>query len=113
MRFTTVLSLLFAGWALLSGSPAVFAAPIPIDVKRGCDVSACRAAELGSGSGASTTTTPQSSTNLLVKMLMDALQKYQTAQTPSNTTTTVDLVNPEDDGTKPLIDVLLGDSDPV
>ena len=54
----------------------------------------------------------------LVKVLIDALQKYQSEETPSNTTMTVDLATPEEAGDQsapvPVIDALLGDdSDPA
>lgn len=116
MRFTTVLSLLFACWALLSGSPATYAAPIPSGVKRGCDQFECRIAGAASGSSTNTNTTSQSSNvQTLVKLLMNALQTYQDQTgTPSNTTTTVDLATPEDQSEPvPVIDALLGDSSPA
>ncbi|KAI0282855.1 hypothetical protein BGY98DRAFT_953928 [Russula aff. rugulosa BPL654] len=117
--------LVFASWALLSGSPAVYAAPVPFpvgstSVKRYCTFYECREVETPSESSIDTSTdvTPQlTDMQKLVSVLMSALQSYSNEETPSNTTTTVDLTAPEDAGdpSEPepaidAIDALLGDS---
>jgi len=78
----------------------------------------CRIADSASGSSTDTdTTSPQTDVQNLVGVLISALQNYQAQQTPSNTNTTVDLAAPEDSGDgsepEPVIDALLGDTDPA
>jgi len=61
-----------------------------------------------SGQTSDTDTTSQSGVSGLVAVLINALQKYQIANTPSNTTT-VDLATLEDTGDEPVpvVDAML------
>ncbi|KAI9465271.1 hypothetical protein BJY52DRAFT_1246184, partial [Lactarius psammicola] len=93
MRPTTVLSFLVASMAVLSQSPAVYAAPIPTELdsaetKRGCTYIICRTAELP-------TTNDSSQTPLLklVTALIDTLTSIKTDMLSTNTTSPVELAS--------------------
>jgi len=102
MRSTTVVSLLFAGWALLSQSPAAYAVPVPAQVnsaveRRQCNTFSCRIAE-----PTTTDTTSQTDVQALVSVLISALKSYQAQNSSSNSSTVVDLAAPEDTGAEPV-----------
>ncbi|KAF8483768.1 hypothetical protein DFH94DRAFT_324276 [Russula ochroleuca] len=108
MRSTTVVSLLVASWALLSQSPAAYAAPAPSNVvsaaeKRQCQAGACKFA-----TSPDTDTTSQSEVQGLVSVLINALETYQAQNTPSTFNSTLDFTTPEDTGAEPelVVDVI-------
>ncbi|KAI0000938.1 hypothetical protein BJV77DRAFT_250724 [Russula vinacea] len=101
MRYTTVVSLLVASWAVLSQSPAAYAAPVPNNVvsaagKRQCSMGECKIATTPD-----TDTTSQSGVQSLVNVLISALQTYQAQNAPSNFNSTADFAVPEDTGPEP------------
>jgi len=104
MRSSTVLSLLAASLALLSQSPATYAAPVPSDTdsagikRQTCNMFGCRVTGPPSG----TASTPDSPVEKLVKVLIGALQQYQNST--SSATPPVDLATPVGPGAEPADD---------
>ncbi|KAH9067632.1 hypothetical protein EDB87DRAFT_1818837 [Lactarius vividus] len=97
MRPTTVLSFLAASMAVLSQSPAVYAAPIPSEVnsagtKRFCQMSSCRVTELPT---TATDDNSPSSVLKLVNSLIETLISLKEEFSSTNTTTpTIDWASP-------------------
>jgi len=115
MRSTTVFSFLAASLALLTQSPAAYAAPVPYEVdpagvKRRCYMGSCKFAEPSPETD--TVSTPASATNLLVKMLIETLENYQNITLTSSGTPSVNLatpvepetVSPDDSLADPVVD---------